>query len=129
MAESFHDCLDCGAVFIRVMRERTMSEASRSAAWSWWPNLKGLKVGAIVRIKSPSPQSLSEQELLAEAQYRFAVSKIYAEQIDREILCTALQFAGGRWDKPPTPDEIIAAIEAAGFQITRMRNQCPQRQT
>jgi hypothetical protein len=112
MAESFHNCLDCGAVFVRVMRGQTMSEASESTP-------TGYSIRPLTEYKVAEDQTISDDDIANIAQIRFAEQRKWQVEMDRELLRLALSLAGRQWGQAPTADEIIASIEGAGFQITK----------
>jgi hypothetical protein len=41
------------------------------------------------------------------------------DQRCQEHIKDVLFLAGSRWDKPATPEEILKALDAAGFEIVR----------
>lgn len=53
-----------------------------------------------------------------EIQERFAQSAKYEAEIDAEVLKIALFHAGAQWGHK-TPEDILAAIDAAGFMVIR----------
>jgi hypothetical protein len=60
---------------------------------------------------------------LSDLQRRFRESAEQGAQYrtasDRENINYVLFMAGSQWGKPATPEEILSALDAAGFEIVR----------
>jgi len=91
-----------------------MFEASESAP-------AGYSIRRLMEYKVGEDQTISEDDIANIAQIRFARCRNYVAEADQERLRFAIQVAGSQWGKTATADEIIAAIEGAGFQITRAK--------
>lgn len=61
--------------------------------------------------------------IVAEAKRRFKSCAKYERSLDKDRIKEAIYSAGSFWDRNPTAEQIIAALDAAGFKIVRKPRQ------
>ena len=67
----------------------------------------------------PLTLSMIDAKVIREAQRRFRKARSYEKSLDYERIRDTLYVAGSGWGTAPTPDEILSALDIAGFKIVR----------
>jgi hypothetical protein len=67
------------------------------------------------------PMEVSDIEIIREARKRFAICRRLVREQDRELIRDIIWHAGSQWGVAPSPEQIVEALNVAGFIIVRKR--------